>query len=141
MIRHAIIDAGPLVAFLVRNENHHLWAVQQFRLLKPPLLVCEAVLTEVLFLLRRIPDAQTAVFQLLGKRGLAIGFSLAEETLSIEKLLRKYSDCGISLADACLVRMAELNSDHSVLTLDSDFHVYRKHGREPIKLIYPGNDS
>jgi uncharacterized protein len=43
----------------------------------------------------------------------------------------------MSLADACLVRMAELHGDHSVCTLDADFLVYRKHGREPISLIMP----
>jgi predicted nucleic acid-binding protein len=43
----------------------------------------------------------------------------------------------MSLADACIVRMAELFDEHSVLTLDSDFSVYRKHGRTPLELIQP----
>ena len=43
----------------------------------------------------------------------------------------------MSLADACIVRMAELDDRHSALTLDSDFLVYRKHGRTPLALIYP----
>jgi hypothetical protein len=33
----------------------------------------------------------------------------------------------MSLADACIVRMAER---HAVLTLDSDFTIYRKHGSQ-----------
>jgi hypothetical protein len=33
--------------------------------------------------------------------------------------------------------MAELHDRHAVLTLDSDFLVYRKHGRDPITLIHP----
>ena len=43
----------------------------------------------------------------------------------------------MSLADACLVRMAELYGNHDVCTLDSDFRIYRKHGRDPISLIMP----
>jgi predicted nucleic acid-binding protein len=43
----------------------------------------------------------------------------------------------MSLADVCIVRMAELHEHHAVLTLDSDFSVYRKHGREPLTLIHP----
>ena len=51
--------------------------------------------------------------------------------------MRKYADVPMSLADACLVRMAELNAHSSVLTLDRDFRVYRKHGRQVIPLAMP----
>jgi predicted nucleic acid-binding protein len=44
----------------------------------------------------------------------------------------------MSLADACVVRMAEVHDRYDVLTLDSDFSVYRKHGRVPLTLIHPG---
>jgi hypothetical protein len=44
----------------------------------------------------------------------------------------------MSLADACLVRMAEKFDDHAICTLDSDFIIYRKHGRQVIPLVAPG---
>ena len=59
------------------------------------------------------------------------------ERAAVGRLLRKYADRPISLADACLVRLAELNDRASVLTIDSDFGVYRKHGRRVIPLIAP----
>jgi hypothetical protein len=43
----------------------------------------------------------------------------------------------MSLADACIVRMAEINDRAAVFTLDSDFSIYRKNGRTPIDLIFP----
>jgi len=46
-------------------------------------------------------------------------------------------DRPMSLADACLVRMAELYDEAAVLTLDSDFTIYRKNGRQVIPLIAP----
>jgi predicted nucleic acid-binding protein len=46
----------------------------------------------------------------------------------------------MSLADACIVRMTEIHERHAVLTLDSDFMVYRKHGRAPLALIHPAQD-
>jgi hypothetical protein len=52
-------------------------------------------------------------------------------------LLRKYFDQPMSLTDACIVRMAELNQRHFIFTLDSDFAIYRKHGNESLKLIAP----
>ena len=47
----------------------------------------------------------------------------------------------MSLADACIVRMTEIYERHAVLTLDSDFTIYRKHSREPLALISPSQDS
>jgi hypothetical protein len=43
----------------------------------------------------------------------------------------------MSPADACVVRMAEINDGSTVFTLDSDFRIYRKNGRTPIDLVYP----
>lgn len=137
MIRLAIIDTGPLIAFLDRDEEHHKWAAEQVRHLSAPLLVCEAVLTEAMFLLNRLPAAQSALFKLLESGALRIKFSLAENTAAVQALLSKYLDRPVSLADACIIRMTELNAGHSVFTLDSDFHIYRKHGHQPIKLICP----
>lgn len=137
MTKQAIIDTGPLVAFLDRDEKHHKWAVEQIENLTAPLLVCEAVLTEAMFLLKRAPHAQAAVLRLLENSALAIKFSLAENVSPVKALLNKYMDNNMSLADACVIRMSELNERHAVFTMDPDFHVYRKHGRQSIKLIFP----
>ena len=101
------------------------------------MLVCEPVLAETMFLLARLPKAQDAVFELLENGALRIGFSVAEHVSELHALHRKYRDRPMSLADACIVRMAELNERHAVFTLDSDFAIYRKHGREPLALIHP----
>jgi hypothetical protein len=56
-----------------------------------------------------------------------IAFHIDEHISSLRKLHQKYRDRPMSLADACIVRMAEIYERHVVLTLDSDFSVYRKH--------------
>jgi len=48
-----LLDTGPWVALLCRNDTHHNWANQQFRVLTPPLLSCEVVVAETCFLLKR----------------------------------------------------------------------------------------
>jgi predicted nucleic acid-binding protein len=55
----------------------------------------------------------------------------------VGRLLRRYSDVRISLADACLVRMSELRTDSRLLTFDVDFNVYRRNGRQVIPTISP----
>lgn len=60
------------------------------------------------------------------------------ERAAVGRPLRKYADRPMSLAAACLVRLAELHDGASVLTVDGDVAVYRKHGRRAIPLIAPG---
>jgi len=136
-MRNAIVDTGPLVAFLDRAEQNHRWVVAQIEKLGPPLLVCVPVLAEAMHLLARFSGAQNALFGLLENGALRIAFSIDEHVPTLRKLHQKYRDRPMSLADACIVRMAEIYEQHAVLTLDSDFSVYRKHGRVPLSLIHP----
>jgi predicted nucleic acid-binding protein len=135
----AIIDTGPLVAFFDRAERHHSWVAERIEGLGAPLLVCEPVLTEATYLLARYPKAQDALFELLQNGALSIAFRIEEHVNPLRQLLQKYRDTPMSLADACVVRMAEIHDRYDVLTLDSDFSVYRKHGRLPLTLIHPGS--
>lgn len=133
----AIVDTGPLVAFFDRAERHHGWAVERVEELEAPLLLCEPVLTEAMYLLGRFTGAQDRLFELLENGALDIAFRTEEHVSALRRLLQKYHDTPMSLADACVVRMAEMYERHAVLTLDSDFAVYRRHGRLPLTLIYP----
>jgi len=133
----AIVDTGPLVAWFDRSEPHHEWAVRTMETLGPPLLVCEPVLTEAAHLLRRNPNAQDSLLAAVESGALSLAFVAAEHIASLRALRRKYRDTPMSLADACIVRMAELHDRHAVFTLDSDFTIYRKHGKSPLALIRP----
>jgi len=134
----AIVDTGPLVAFFDRAERHHRWVIERIEGLETPLLVCEPVLTEAAHLLGRRTKGQDVLFELLHNGALKIAFRIEEHFGALRKLLQKYRDTPMSLADACIVLMAESHERHAVLTLDSDFTVYRKHGRVMLTLIYPG---
>ncbi len=56
---------------------------------------------------------------------------------AVFKLLEKYADVPMSFADACLVRMTETLNDPMLLTTDSDFRIYRRHGRQIIPGVPP----
>jgi len=133
----AIADTGPLVAFFDRAERHHRWVVERIEELDAPLLVSEPVLTEAMHLLARHARARDALFELLQNGALSVAFGIKEHVDALRKLLQKYRDTPMSLADASVVRMAEIHDRHAVLTLDSDFLIYRKHGRVPLALISP----
>jgi predicted nucleic acid-binding protein len=89
--------------------------------------VREPVLAEAMFLLTRTGKGQDALFGLLANGALRIALHVEEHVAALRALHRKHTDRPMSLADACIVRMAER---HAVLTLDSDFTIYRKHGSQ-----------
>jgi hypothetical protein len=95
----AIVDTGPLVAFFDRAEQHHRWVAERFDELDAPLLVCEPVLAEATYLLARYPKAQDAVSELIQNGALSVAFRLEEHLGALRKLLRKYRDTPMSLAD------------------------------------------
>ncbi len=132
----AIVDTGPLVALFDRSERHHRWVAERLDGLEAPLLVCEPVLTEAMYLLARFPKAQDAVLELVRNGALSVAFRVDEHLDALRTLFQKYRDTPMSLADACIVRMSEIHDRHAVLTLDSDFLVYRRHGRASLPLIH-----
>ncbi len=64
---------------------------------------------------------------------------LEDEADAVGRLMRRYANVPMSLADACLVRIIERTENASLLTLDSDFRIYRQKGRRLIPLITPAS--
>ncbi|MBI2190889.1 MAG: PIN domain-containing protein [Planctomycetes bacterium] len=132
-----LLDTGPLVALLDRGDKFHEWAKASFADLHAPFLTCEPVLAESCYLLRNLSGGSQAVLELIGRGFVDITFRMVEEVPTLNRLMTKYSDVPMSLADACLVRMAEMSRDSMMMTVDTDFMIYRIHGRQPIRLILP----
>lgn len=132
-----IIDTSPLVAFIDKSDNFHLWTVETWKKLSPPLLTCEAVIAESCFLLQNVHGGESAILSLLKAEVIQIPFNLSEEVTEIKQLMKQYQSVPMSLADACLVRMSELIRESSVFTLDSDFRIYRQYKNQVIPVIMP----
>jgi predicted nucleic acid-binding protein len=137
-VRTLLVDTGPIVAYVSAKDTHHAWAVAALGQLRPPLLTCEPVLAEALYLLRGLSNGSASVFELVRRGAVAIGFSLADEFEPVQGLIARYGTRRTDLADACLVRMSEVYADPVVVTIDSQFRdVYRRHGRKTIPTILP----
>ena len=120
-----------------RRDQFHSWAQQEMAMLQPPLLTCEAILVEAWFLLGRVPNGRSSLLRFLNQSELRIGIQFAQEKDRLLELMQRYSSVPMSVADACLVRLSEKFPTGVVLTLDSDFLVYRRFDREPIPTIMP----
>ena len=132
-----LLDTGPLVSFLGSGLEHHEWATEEWKQLRPPLVTCEPVLTDAAFLLKKEGGEADPLFALLSRGVIRIGLSIQEQQADLRALMRRYRNRPMSLADACLVRLSEIHAAAEVLTLDSDFRIYRRHGNKVIPLRMP----
>lgn len=135
MARSVLVDAGFLVALLSRRDAHHRWAAAQTPRLAPPWHSCEAVLSEAFHLLGT--QGGPGLAALLRRRAVLAGFDLSDELEPVSRLMHKYADVPMSLADACLVRMTETLADPVILTTDTDFRIYRRHSRQVVPCAMP----
>ena len=136
-----ILDTGPLVAFLKSQDQFHDWAVAELDRVSYPVITCESVITEACFLLKNTPSGEATVLALIADGLIQIPFQIEVEAIALQSLLSQYHSVPMSLADACLVRLAEHYPNSSILTLDSDFYVYRKNKNQAISVISPARNS
>jgi predicted nucleic acid-binding protein len=132
-----ILDASPLIAYFDSSEEHHAWCVRKFEAIKPPLISCEAAVAEAVFVVESRGGDSTPIFAFLRQDVIQLPFRLVDEIEAVIALRQRYSDVPMSLADACLLRMSETRANARVFTLDGDFKIYRRHGRQVVPLIFP----
>jgi len=78
----------------------------------------------------------SALSALLRRSAVRVAFELAQNLEPVLKLMEKYADIPMSLADACLVRMTETLPDPVTLTT-ADFRAYRRHSRHVVPCVTP----
>ena len=131
-----ICDTGPLIAYLNRRDPWHEWAVSMMKHLRPPLLICEPVMTEAAYFLREDRLDVDPLFQMIARGALLLALDLASHWPRVRTLMARYSR--MDLADAAVVVMVERNPGSRVLTTDRrDFSVYRQNDRQVIDFIAP----
>jgi predicted nucleic acid-binding protein len=139
MARRVLVDAGPIAALLDRRDIHHEWAKQQVAQLHHPLLTCEAVISEAFFLLAPVRGGTITLAGLLRHQLVRVDpdFAFCDHSDEILDNMERYKNVPMSFADACLVRMTEIERGSLMFTTDRDFLTYRRNRRERIPLISP----
>ncbi len=130
-----VVDAGFLIALLSHADRDHPWAVEQAAQFPPPWRTCDAVLSEAFHLLGK--RGRPGLMALLRRGSVLPTFDTSAELSRLLALMDKYANIPMSMADGCLVRMSETFADHVLLTTDTDFRVYRRHGRQTIRCMLP----
>lgn len=133
-----LIDTGPLVALLNRRDKYNAWVSEVLDTIEPPVFTCDAVLSEACFLLQRVDGGADAILGLVAQGIVTSDFRVMTEVKALRTLMERFANVPMSLADACLVRLTELEADSVVVTLDRDFTVYRRNRRQVVPTISPG---
>lgn len=128
-----IVDAGPIIALFERKDTPlKRWARRIFLENQPPFYTCEAVLAEAAFM-----TSPELIARLVSEGDLVVDFSLQTEAAAVSALAAKYAP-RMQLADACIVRMAEMEANCRVFTVDrEDFSLYRRQRKQLIPCVFP----
>lgn len=125
-----LVDAGPLVALVDADDQHHLACARALPSLDEPLATVWPAITEAMYLLRDQSRGQDAVWEMVERGAVRILPLGLPDVPRMRALMRKYADRPMDVADAALVTVAERESARVVFTVDrADFSVYRLHGR------------
>jgi predicted nucleic acid-binding protein len=134
-VKPVLLDTCAIVALLDRSESAHRVCAEAIHAAEAPLITCEAVIAESCYLLRNLPGAPEAVIDNVAAGIFQIPFQISKEAAGLKQLLRKYRDRKIDLADACLIRLADEFETPDILTLDTDFTIYRWGKNKPFRIL------
>lgn len=124
-MRNTLIDAGPIIALFDRSDKYHLKALSFLENYRGTLWTTWPVITEVSHMLGFSVKVQLAFLQWIENEGITI-FPLTElHVPRIMSLSDKFSDVPMDLADASLVVLAEEKGFSEIISIDSDFYIYR----------------
>lgn len=131
-----LVDAGPLVALVDADDQHHAACVGALSLIEEPLVTAWPAMTEAMYLLRDQPRGQDAVWEMIERGAVRILPLELSDVPRMRALMRKYADRPMDVADAALVALAEREEVRVVFTVDrGDFSVYRLHGRSRFTIL------
>jgi len=132
-----LIDAGPLIALLDQGDADHNACAEVVLDLRAPLVTTWPVFTEAQHLIAAKLGwlAQERLWHQVLRDELRL-ITLERESLQRSyELMKKYRDVPMDLADATLVAAAESLGVSRIFSLDSDFRVYRLHGRKAFDIV------
>ncbi len=125
-----IIDSGPLIALFDKSDKYHVSIVKFLKENKDELITSLASITETLYLLDFNVNAQLDFIEWIFKGAVLIENITNKDFAIIRALMNKYKDLPIDFADACLILLSEKLKINKIITIDSDFNIYKTCGKK-----------
>jgi len=136
VLASGLIDTGPMVALVDRDDRWHRACVETLEDLRLPLVTSTAVLTEAFHLVGDSARERAALWAFLRSGAVRVGEIVDAELPALEVLMTKYGDRSMDFADATLVHLAEREGLTDIFTIDhDDFDTYRIAGRRRFRIV------
>ena len=135
-MKRRLIDAGPLIAFFDKDDKFHEDIVELLQSFEGILYSSWPVITGVMNMLDFNVRAQLDFLKWIELGGVEI-VELSKNKISrILTLSQKYADVPMDLADASLIVISEIENIDKIITIDSDFHIYRNIRDEYLENVF-----
>lgn len=123
------IDAGPLIALFDKSDSYHLAIKNFLKSYKGKLITTLPVITEVTHMLSFSTDTQIEFLSWI-ERGAVEIFDLNKSHFSrITELSKKYSNVPMDFADGSIIIYSEETGNKNIITIDSDYQIYKIKGK------------
>lgn len=124
-MQRTIIDSGPLIALFDGSDKHHHKVLHFIKSFKGELITSWSVITEVSHMLDFNLQVQIDFLKWCELGGIKIYEISQDEITQIIVMMEKYIDIPMDLADATLMYIANKENIKNIVSIDSDFDIYR----------------
>ena len=135
--KKTLIDAGPIVAYYSRNDHWHIAVTEFLSGFRGQFITTIPVVTEALWLLSASVDVQNELLVDLAKELYQVEQLDPVDFAKIADLNTKYRNVPVDFADLSLIVVSERLGLTEIVTLDSDFDIYRRLRNKPFKRLFP----
>jgi len=120
-----LIDSGPLIALFDRGDKYHVKVLEFFKAYKGEFVTTWAVVTEVTHMLDFNLKVQLDFLKWLELGAIEIYAIKQSELSEIIPMMTKYTNVPMDLADSTLMFVAGKENIKDIVSIDSDFDIYR----------------
>lgn len=134
-MKNIIVDAGPLIALFDKDDKYHNSVIKFLKTFDGQLITSWPVITEVTHLLSFNINVQIDFLEWLKREAVTI---VNLENIHLERIIqlsKKYSDVPMDLADSSLIVIAELTNITDIITIDSDYYIYKTKNKKSLNNI------
>lgn len=136
IVTSCLIDSGPIIALFNNKDRFHKKLIDFISSFDGRLLTTWPVITESMHLLSST-SVQLKLLEWIDRGGLQIVDLSIRDIKYIKNRISKYSDLPMDLADASLMCVAERDKLLKIISVDSDFSIYRTLTGKFLKNLLP----
>lgn len=124
-MKKTLIDSGPIIALFDKSDKYHSKVLNFIKSFNGEFITSWAVITEVSHMLDFNLQVQIDFLKWIELGGITLYDIPQDEIVNIRFMMEKYSDVPMDLADASLMYIANKENIKYIVSIDSDFDIYR----------------